>query len=53
MSRSLEVIHQQLQCAVEGLVSSDGWKAMLEVASRFQCGTLMTDAAGPTVVKVR
>jgi DNA primase len=35
MSRSLEAIHQQLQCAVEGLVGSDEWKAMLKVASRF------------------
>jgi hypothetical protein len=35
MSRSLEVIHRQLQSAVEGLVGSEEWKAMLEVASRF------------------
>ncbi len=35
MSRSLEVIHQQLQSAVERLVSSVEWKAMLQVAARF------------------
>ena len=35
MSQSLEVVHQQLQSAVERLVGSDEWKAMLEVASRF------------------
>jgi len=35
MTRSLEVIHQQLQTAVEQLVDSEEWKAMLEVAARF------------------
>jgi antirestriction protein ArdC len=35
MNRSLEVIHGQLQGAVERLVDSDEWRAMLEVAARF------------------
>jgi antirestriction protein ArdC len=35
MNRSLEVIHKQLQSAVERLVDSDEWRAMLEVAARF------------------
>lgn len=35
MSRSLDEIHDQLVAAVEGLVSSDEWKAMLEVSARF------------------
>jgi antirestriction protein ArdC len=32
---SLEDIHNQMVAAVEGLVSSEEWKAMLEVAARF------------------
>ena len=35
MSGSLEVIHHQLESAVEHLVDSDEWRAMLEVAARF------------------
>ena len=35
MSRSLEEIHDQLVAAIEGLVSSDQWRAMLEVSARF------------------
>jgi hypothetical protein len=35
MNRSLQEIHDQLIAAVEGLVSSDEWKAMLEVSARF------------------
>ena len=35
MSRSLEEIHDQLVAAVEGLVSSEQWTAMLEVSARF------------------
>jgi antirestriction protein ArdC len=35
MSRSLEEIHEQLLAAVEGLVSSEQWRAMLEVSARF------------------
>jgi DNA primase len=35
MTRSLEDIHQQLHSAVEGIVGSEEWKAMLVVASRF------------------
>jgi len=35
MNRSLEVIHRQLQSAVERLVDSDEWRAMLEVAASF------------------
>jgi len=35
MNRSLEIIHRQLQRAVERLVDSDEWRAMLEVAARF------------------
>jgi hypothetical protein len=35
MSRSLEEIHDQLVAAIEGLVSSEEWRAMLEVSARF------------------
>jgi antirestriction protein ArdC len=35
MSRSLEDIHDQLVAAIEGLVSSEQWRAMLEVSARF------------------
>jgi hypothetical protein len=35
MSRSLEEIHNKLVAAVEGLVSSEQWRAMLEVSARF------------------
>jgi len=35
MSRSLQEIHDRLVAAVEGLVSSDEWRAMLEVSARF------------------
>jgi N-terminal domain of anti-restriction factor ArdC/IrrE N-terminal-like domain len=35
MSRSLEEIHDQLVAAIEGLVSSERWRAMLEVSARF------------------
>jgi antirestriction protein ArdC len=35
MNRSLESIHRQLQSAVERLVDTDEWRAMLEVAARF------------------
>jgi antirestriction protein ArdC len=35
MNRSLEAIHRQLQSAVERLVDSGEWRAMLEVAARF------------------
>jgi hypothetical protein len=32
---SLQEIHDRLVAAVEGLVSSEEWRAMLEVAARF------------------
>jgi len=35
MRRSLEEIHDRLVAAVEGLVSSEQWRAMLEVSARF------------------
>ena len=35
MRPSLEEIHDQLVAAVEGLVSSDEWRAMLKVSARF------------------
>jgi hypothetical protein len=35
MSRSLEEIHDQLVAAIEGLVSSEEWRAMLEISARF------------------
>lgn len=35
MSRSLEEIHDQLVAAVESLVSSEQWRAMLEISARF------------------
>jgi hypothetical protein len=35
MSRSLEEIHDQLVAAVEGLVTSEQWRAMLEVSARL------------------
>jgi hypothetical protein len=35
MSRSLQQIHDQLVAAIEGLVSSEQWRAMLEVSARF------------------
>jgi hypothetical protein len=35
MSRSLEEIHDRLVAAVEDLVSSEQWRAMLEVSARF------------------
>ncbi len=35
MSRSLQEIHDQLVAAVEGLISSEQWRAMLEVSARF------------------
>src|SRR5918996_1541796 len=35
MTRSLEEIHDQLVAGIEGLVSSDEWRAMLEVSARF------------------
>jgi hypothetical protein len=35
MRASLQEIHDQLVAAVEGLVSSEQWKAMLEVSARF------------------
>ena len=35
MNSSLELIHQQLQSAVERLVDSEEWRAMLGVAARF------------------
>ena len=37
MTRSLQEIHGRLVAAIEGLVSSDEWKAMLEVSARFHC----------------
>src|ERR671919_1714984 len=35
MARSLEELHDQLVAGIEGLVSSDEWRAMLEVSARF------------------
>src|SRR5918996_1360918 len=35
MARSLQDIHDQLVAGIEGLVSSDEWRAMLEVSARF------------------
>ena len=35
MTRSLEEIHARLVAGIEGLVSSDEWRAMLEVSARF------------------
>ena len=40
MSASLEEIHDQLVAAVEGLVSSEQWRAMLEVSARFHSYSL-------------
>ena len=35
MARSLEELHDQLVAGIEGLVSSEQWRAMLEISARF------------------